>query len=177
VPTVNSNRERTWDEVGVACVKSLSQGYFENPQPGQSVLTITSENELTGRELRNAGLHEWNIWHTHMFSCPSAQTPPHEDMTRNAGEAAHIPDLCSFTFRPRYPGCPWGLGGPKSRSWGGGREKSPYSCRIPVIGLFPGTLLTDYSGVYTHWHFIYHWSNIICWGDTVITYTITCIEW
>jgi hypothetical protein len=33
---MNSKEDKVWDEVTVACVKALSKGYYENPQPGQS---------------------------------------------------------------------------------------------------------------------------------------------
>jgi hypothetical protein len=30
---MNIKKERSWDEVAVACEKALSKGYYETPQP------------------------------------------------------------------------------------------------------------------------------------------------
>jgi hypothetical protein len=149
--------------------KSTIQRILWNPSArivGLNSLTWELVNCVTTEQSRFTRTK--HLTHTHTFSCPNAQTPSHENMCRNAGEAPYIHKLCSFILRQLYPKCPWELGGPQSRYGGDGRGENPYSCRVSVISLSPGTLLTTQA--YTHTDFICHYSDTICLRDAVITH-------
>lgn len=165
-----SRRGKVMGRNGHGLCKSTIKGYYETPQPGELALTVSPENQLTAWELSNAGLHERNISHT--YTCSVVRMRRHHPMRIRAGIQVklHVFPNSTALYSGRFtPGVHGSLVGRRADLGAMVEGKIPTAIESrSLVCLQALYWLTNQAYIQTD--FICYYSDIICWGDAVITH-------